>query len=219
MKLAADEELATPRRFKRRREPQGRLRWITPEEAERLLAAAEPRVRTLIAFLLGSGCRPIEAFDLEVDDLHLATGEAWIWRSKTEAQRMVELPRRSVIALEELERDVGAVFLTPKGQPYQTRTGSGGQAQTAFNAARDAAGLGRDVTPYTLRHTWATWFYAATRDFGKLLDLGGWAKADTANIYRKVAPADLADRLLAHRWDFDRRPLPSGQRSRLRAVR
>ena len=53
-----------------------------------------------------------------------------------------------------------------------------------------------------MRHTWATWFYAQTRDFGALLDQGGWAKADMANRYRKIAPDDLTDRLLAMGWNF-----------------
>lgn len=74
--------------------------------------------------------------------------------------------------------------------------------QTSFNAARDAAGLGREVTPHVLRHTWATWFYAQTKDFGGLMDLGGWAKADMANRYRKIAPDDLAARLRRIGWEF-----------------
>lgn len=76
--------------------------------------------------------------------------------------------------------------------------------QTAFNKARDAAGLGDNVTPHVLRHTWATWFYAQTRDFGTLMDQGGWSKADMANRYRKLAPDDLSERLLKHGWDFRR---------------
>jgi len=66
----------------------------------------------------------------------------------------------------------------------------------------DLAGLGADVTPHVLRHTWATWFYSQTRDFGGLLDLGGWRKADMAQRYRKIAPADLPARLMAHGWDY-----------------
>ncbi|WP_158263655.1 tyrosine-type recombinase/integrase [Aliiruegeria haliotis] len=74
----------------------------------------------------------------------------------------------------------------------------------AFNKIRRAAGLVNDVVPYTLRHTWATWFYAQTKDWGDLLDQGGWNRSDTANRYRKIAPADLGNRLLAHGWDYRR---------------
>lgn len=77
--------------------------------------------------------------------------------------------------------------------------------------------MGDDVTPHVLRHTWATWFYAQTRDFGTLTDQGGWSKADMANRYRKLAPDDLSERLLKHGWDF-RAYLPKDRRTRLRVV-
>ena len=96
----------------------------------------------------------------------------------------------------------GRMFRTSYGKPIKLRKNGGGQMQTSFNKARDAAGLGKDVTPHTLRHTWATWYYAQTRDFGGLMDLGGWAKSEMANRYRKIAPDDLADRLLKFGWDF-----------------
>lgn len=122
--------------------------------------------------------------------------------NKTEGTaRWVRVPERAVGLIGKLP-EVGRGFLTPYGQPIVVERGRGGQMQASFNAARDAAGLGPDVVPYTLRHTWATWFYAQTRDFGTLMDLGGWTKADTANHYRKLAPADLGSRLLAHGWDF-----------------
>lgn len=195
-----------------------RVRWLTPEEAERLLDTASrltlprhpnPERFTLqkIAFLLGTGCRPGECFAAEVKDWNPATRQWWIageveGAAKTGAvARWVRLPDRAVDLIGELP-EVGRAFLTPYGRPIAVGKGRGGQMQTAFNAARDTAGLGEDVTPYTLRHTWATWFYAQTRDFGALMDLGGWDKADTANRYRKLAPDDLAERLLAMGWDF-----------------
>ena len=205
-------------RFKRRREPKGRIRWLTPEEAERLLDAAAaltlPRHRapehyTLakIAFLLGSGCRTGECFAAEVRHWSPATRQWWVpadqdGAGKTEGSaRFVFLPWRAVQLMGPLP-EAGRAFRTPYGKEIAMRHKGGGQMQAAFNRARDAAGLGRDVTPHVLRHTWATWHYAQTKDFGGLMDLGGWTKADTANRYRKIAPADLGARLLAHGWDF-----------------
>jgi integrase len=195
-----------------------RIRWLTPEEAERLLAAASqltlprhpaPEVQTLrkIAFMLGSGTRPGECFAAEVKDWNATTRQWWIagdmpGAAKTASSaRWVRLPERASSLVQPMP-EVGRAFLTPYGKPIVLRKHQGGQMQTSFNAARDAAGLGKDVTPYTLRHTWATWYYAQTQDFAGLMDLGGWEKADTAMRYRKIAPDDLADRLLAHGWDF-----------------
>lgn len=75
--------------------------------------------------------------------------------------------------------------------------------QTQFSRARDAAGLGPDVTPHVLRRTWATWFYAQTKDLGGLMDLGGRTRAGTCNRYRNIAPAVLASRLRIHGRHFD----------------
>jgi integrase len=187
--------------FPRRREPPGRVRWLTPDEAERLVDACDARIRPVVLFLLGTGCRTSEAFRLEAPDLHLLTREAWIADPKNGIARMVRFPDRTAEALRALPSE-GPVFRTPRGTPYRVTPGRGGQMQAAFNAARDAAGLGPEVTPHVLRHTWATWFYAQTRDFGGLMDCGGWQKADMANRYRKLAPADLGARLQARGWDF-----------------
>jgi integrase len=201
--MAADDELAPAKRFRKRKEPKGRMRWLTPAEAAALITHAPAHIRPLILFLLGTGCRPVEAFALDRADLHLDDCEAWIAKSKTDRPRMVRFPLivRRALAVADLP-DLGPVFRTPKGAPYKIARNRGGQMQTAFNAARTAAGLGPDVTPYVLRHTWATWFHGQTKDFGALMDLGGWQRADTANIYRKMAPASLARDLLAHGWDF-----------------
>lgn len=144
-----------------------------------------------------------EALALMRKDLYLASGEAFIEKTKNGDPRMVRLPGRVARALRTAGLpDTGAVFLTPKGKPYHITPNRGGQIQGAFNKARNAAGLGPDVTPHTLRHTWATWFYAQTKDFGGLMDLGGWRKADMANRYRKVAPRDLGADLFEQGWNF-----------------
>ncbi|MEI4485634.1 site-specific integrase [Frigidibacter sp. MR17.14] len=204
--MAADDGLCQPRRFRRRAEKNVRLRWLTPEEAERLLAAASPRAKVVIAFLLGTGCRVNEALRLQRADLHLDTCEAWVSETKNDEPRMVSFPTRSRRYLVTAQLpEAGAVFRTPKGVPYRLRNEDGqalgGQLKAEFDKASDAAKLPR-VTPHELRHTWATWFYAQTKDFGGLMDFGGWKKADMANRYRKIAPSDLAARLAKHGWQF-----------------
>lgn len=177
-----------------------RTRWLTPEEAERLIECAGPAL-SKIAFLLGTGCRTGEMFALDAGQLNHATRQAWIDDPKNGEGRWVSITPRAWDLMGDLP-EAGALFRTPKGLPYKRRDKGGGQMAGAFNKARELAGLDDDVTPHVLRHTWATWFYAATRDFGGLMDLGGWKKADMANRYRKLAPADLAARLHAHGWTF-----------------
>lgn len=197
--------------------------WLTPEEAERLLDHAGP-VRSKIAFLLGTGCRTGEMFAAQAKHLNIPTRQCWIsgeerGAGKTDAaSRWVRIPLKAWSLLENLPSQ-GHLFLTPKGQPYALRKNGGGQMQTAFNIARDAAGLGPEITPHVLRHTWATWYYSQTMDFGGLMDLGGWKKAETANRYRKIAPDDLAERLGQYGWDFRHKSGTAEDGSRLRVVK
>ena len=182
-----------------------RTRWLTPEEAETLIEAAHPRARRLILTLLGTGCRTSEIVKLQVENINVPTAQAWIADPKNNRPRWASIERsRSLPALLDGLPQQGAAFLTPKGKPYRIRSNnSGGQFAVMFNEARVAAGLGDDVTPHVLRHTWATWYYAATRhNLAALMASGGWAKTDMAMRYTKLAPSDLANRLQKHDWNF-----------------
>lgn len=201
--MAAANDLVPPRRFRRRPDDQPRMRWLTPEEAEALIKAADPHLLRPIGLMLGGGCRTAEALTIEASLFYPKTGEAYLPDTKNGHPRMIQIPARARELVLRLPLPTeGAICRTPKGAAYVVTGEAGGQLKGAFDKAVTAAGLEGKVTPHTLRHTWATWYYAQTADFGRLLDLGGWRKADMANRYRKVAPADLGDRLLAHGWDF-----------------
>ena len=186
-------------------EDNARIRWLTPEEAELLIEAADPIARRLILTLLGTGCRTSELVKLKVSDINLPTAQAWIAEPKNDSARWAPIERaRALPALLGGLPPQGAAFLTPKGQPYRIRANnSGGQFAGRFNKAREAAGFGEDVTPHVLRHTWATWYYAATgHNLPALMAAGGWKSASMAMRYTKLAPADLPQRLAAHGWRF-----------------
>lgn len=182
-----------------------RTRWLTPAEAMALLDACDPRTRQVVAFLLGSGCRTGNAFAVERHDLHMQSCEVWFPESKNGDPYMGRFCE--AVRLELLTYglpDQGRVFLTPKGKPYMIREDGGGQIADAFNKARDKAGLGPDVVPHVLRHTWATWFYAETKDFGGLMDRGGWRDPRMANRYRKMAPDWLPAEIEKIGWSVHR---------------
>lgn len=205
--LASDGGLAPYRRFKRRKVKKTGLRWLTAEEAELLLSNCDDHLKPIATFLLGTGARTSEALSIEAPFFYPKTGEVYLPDVKNEHPRMLQMPRRALdTLLATRPPEVGRIFLTVKGTPYKIYEGHGGQLRRRFTEAVKKSGLDvkgpHKVTPHTLRHTWATWFYSMTKDFGGLIDLGGWEKSDMANHYRKMAPADLPDRLLAHGWDF-----------------
>ncbi len=86
----------------------------------------------------------------------------------------------------------GAVFRTDDGSPYaDTGRQFGGQIKTGFRTARVRAQL-RDLSPHDLRHTWATWFYALTKDPLLLKAEGGWATLAMVERYAHLMPSALA---------------------------
>ncbi|MEI4234696.1 tyrosine-type recombinase/integrase [Roseovarius sp. D22-M7] len=190
-----------------------RVRWLSPEEAETMLQVAsepeaiglrDPKRETLrkIAFMLGTGAGPGETLGLDGKGWNPSTREWWLPGTKTAFRpRFVFLPQRTIDLIGEISRQ-GPAFPAPNGQPYKIHPNRGAQMAVAFRKVREGARLGPEVVPYTLRHTWATWFYAQNKDWAALLDYGGWGRSDTANRYRKIAPKDLANRLLAYGWDF-----------------
>ena len=123
------------------------------------------RLRALLHFLLCTGARLSEALDLDWQDVDLAERRAVFRETKNGFDRLAHLPSACVVTLANLPGREGAVFRRPDRQPYADRHRlEGGQIRAGFRGACRRAGLGQDVTPHVLRHSWATWLYALCRD-------------------------------------------------------
>ena len=199
----------------RPKQPKGRERWLTPKEAEELIDACAPHLAPLVTFILYTGARLSEALHLDWDALNLPRRRVAFLDTKNGTHRGVPLHSRAFEALANLPHRDGAVFRcpAPKGQkigpPYARRVGGGGQISTAWLGAcrrsgfaelvkviEDKEGRKRNVykatiTPHDLRHTWATWFYAETRDLRALMELGGWKSMAMVLRYAHVNPDHL----------------------------
>lgn len=197
--------------------PSRREYVLSPEEAELLIVSAQHperagvrdpdlRLLKLITFELSSGAASGEAHQVRAEDFNWPTRQVWVCGTKTEyRQRWVDLPERANDLMGALPTE-GLVFLTPTGRPIKTDGEHGTHLIRAFHKLCAAAGLPADVGLcfYTLRHTNMTWFSAQVGDHDLLIDRGGWVDGRMARHYRKRPERDLADRLLAHGWDFRR---------------
>lgn len=185
-------------------QPKGRVRWITHDEAERLIEAAG-HLRPLVVFLLSTGARIGEALSLDWRNVDLERGHVQLLDTKNGTDRGVPLHPRAVAELEALPHRKGAVFrrhyggvrwngtVRPVGDPYADREGEGGgQVKTAWGSMLKRAGL-ENFTPHDCRHTWATWHYMANRDLGALMELGGWKSPDMVMRYAHVNTDHLRD--------------------------
>lgn len=195
-------DFVAPRISKKRwRLPKGRARWLTPDEAERLIAACSPHMRPLVVFLLYTGARLGEALKLDWSDVDLGCRRTVFRDTKNGETRGVPLHERIVVELGNLPHREGRVFRRPDGARYADRGGmGGGEIKTGFKAACRRAGI-QDFTPHDCRHTWATWFYAKHRDIRALMELAGWKSERMVMRYTHVNPDHLAAAINALPWE------------------
>ena len=188
------------RRVERPKQPPGRVRWLDPDQAERLIEACAPHLRPLVIFLFGTGARLSEGLYLEWKNVDLAARRVRFMETKNGEPRGVPLNERVFVELANLDHRDGAVFRRPDGAPYARRRDSGGPVKTAFQGACRRAGI-EDFTPHDCRHTWASWFYGATRDLGALMELGGWKSETMVLRYVHLNPDHLAAAINSLPWE------------------
>ncbi|MCL2430174.1 MAG: site-specific integrase [Alphaproteobacteria bacterium] len=174
-----------------------RVRWLTPEEAERLIEACSDHMGPLVIFLLYTGARVGEALWLDWHDLDLKRGHVSFPKTKNGEARGVALHARLTAVLANLPHREGAVFRRPDGLPYERpeaddeeHISAGSRISTAFAGACRRAGI-TNFHPHDCRHTWATWHYAANRDLGALQTLGGWKSVRMVMRYAHVNVDEL----------------------------
>ncbi|WP_427501639.1 tyrosine-type recombinase/integrase [Methylomonas sp. MED-D] len=173
------------RRFKERT---GRLRWLTHEEAERLLAELPPHQRAMAIFTLATGLRESNVTHLEWSQIDMQRKIAWIHADQAKAGKTIRVPLNAD-AIDVLREQIGKhqtrVF-TYRGNPIE-------KAGTKFwREALKRAGID-GFTWHGLRHTWASWHVQNGTPLNVLQELGGWASYDMVQRYAHLAPDHLAD--------------------------
>ncbi|WP_298193756.1 site-specific integrase [Metallibacterium sp.] len=169
------------------KEPKRRVRWLTHEQAGRLLDELPLHQRDVVLFALATGLRQSNVLRLEWAQVDMTRGIAWIHPDQAKARRAIHVPLNSV-ALAVLHRQSGAhlerVF-TYKGQPIK-------QANThSWRQALARAGI-EDFRWHDLRHTWASWHAQSGTPLYVLQDLGAWRSESMVRRYAHLAPGDYA---------------------------
>lgn len=194
-------------------DPSGRLRppkaprrlpkALTIDQVERLLgapSAEEPmgiRDRALLELLYATGARVSEAVGLDVDDL--AHGDVLRLRGKGSKERIVPIgsfARDAVDAyltrvrpgLAAKGRASARLFLGARGAPLSRQS-----AWLVIRAAAEHAHITAEVSPHTLRHSFATHLLQGGADVRVVQELLGHASVATTQIYTHVSVDTLRD--------------------------
>ena len=191
--------------IQRPKQPKGVIRWLKPEEANKLIGACAPHLRPLVVFLLYTGARAGEAVFLDWSNVNLAKRQATFPKTKNGDARSVPLHSRVVQSLAILPHREGAVFRTPAGEHYAARkdddTSAGSRIHNAFSGACRRAGIA-DFRVHDCRHTWATWHYQANHDLTALQKLGGWKTASMVFQYAHTNVEEHANSVEKLPWEI-----------------
>lgn len=163
-----------------------RDRWLTREEAERLIRVCPPHLAALVRFALATGCRAGEITGLEWNRVDLNRKTAWLNHTKNGTPRGVPLNEDAVEVLrEQIGKDLRLCF-TYRGKQIKWEL-----TNSAWHTALAAAGI-KDFRFHDLRHTWASWHRQAGTSCDELKDLGGWKSRVMVDRYAKYATEHLS---------------------------
>ncbi|GAA3835807.1 site-specific tyrosine recombinase XerD [Nocardioides panacisoli] len=167
------------------------------------------RDRALLELLYGTGARISEAVGLDVDDVDLDgsgdpvdpvdTVDVIRLRGKGSKERIVPVGSYAREALSAyLVRSRPELVAAGKGTPALFLNARGGRlsrqsAWTVLQKAADRAGVTRDVSPHTLRHSFATHLLDGGADVRVVQELLGHASVTTTQVYTLVTVDNLRE--------------------------
>lgn len=172
------------------REPRKRVRFLSPEEARRLLAVLPTHLRDMAQFALATGLRQRNVSFLRWAQVDMARRVAWIHPDEAKAGRAIGVPLNED-ALEVLRRRMvrqrDYVFTFGKRRPRPVK-----QCSTkAWKRALERAGIEQTFRWHDLRHTWASWHLQNGTPLRELMELGGWASYEMVLRYAHLAADHL----------------------------
>lgn len=161
------------------------------------------RDKAILEFLYSTGARISEAVGLDVDDLHLerpAEGPAVVRLfGKGSKERIVPLGSYAIDALNSYlvrgrpelvskGKGTAALFLNQRGGRLSRQS-----AWTVLTKAAERAGIEQDVSPHTLRHSFATHLLEGGADVRVVQELLGHASVTTTQVYTLVTADTLRE--------------------------
>lgn len=169
------------------KEPTRRIRFISREQAQKLLDALPAHLADMAAFSLASGLRRANVTGLQWAQVDVVRRLAWIHPDQAKARKAIAVPLNDealAILAKQLGKHPTHVF-SFRGKPIT-------QVSTkAWYAALKRAGI-EDFRWHDLRHTWASWHVQSGTPLAVLQELGGWESAQMVRRYAHFSAEHLA---------------------------
>jgi integrase/recombinase XerD len=170
--------------------------FLTSREVEKLLAAAagqgvnDVRDRAMLELLYATGLRVSELVSLRVRDINMEAGFL-LTMGKGEKERLVPIGESARAALADYCAIVRPVLDRSGASPFLflSRLGREMTRQAFWNIIKKralVAGIARNISPHTLRHSFATHLLENGADLRSVQIMLGHADLSTTQIYTHV---------------------------------
>ena len=165
-----------------------RLRYLTKEEADRLIKACyeTPKCHHLAPIVitaLQTGMRRGEILRLKWDNIDFKNGYIYVEDSKNKISRLIPMSQTLRQTLSNLPRHLSSpyVFWHDNGKPYD-------DIKHSFNKVLKRAGI-KDFCFHDLRHTFASWLVMQGIDLTTVKELLGHKSISMTLRYSHLAPS------------------------------
>lgn len=171
-------------------EPKKNIRWITQEDARRLLPNISGEwMREVCEFALLTGARANEILSLTWDKVDLARANAWVTNDLAKSGYARSMPLNSEAVRLLIQRRA-------KGTEFCFTRETGKRVWQVDKRMLDRAALQIGIPPlkfHDLRHTWASWHVQSGTPLMVLKELGGWETIEMVQKYAHLSSGHLAE--------------------------
>lgn len=180
---------------------------LTVEEIDKILDAidmskeAGHRNRAMIETLYGCGLRVTELLELKISGLYLDIGFIKVI-GKGDKERIVPINQSAAKAIKIYTESVRKRQIIQEGMEdflFLNRRGKPLSRVMVFMLVKELAkeaGLSKNVSPHTFRHSFATHLYEGGADLRAIQDMLGHESITTTEIYSKVNQQYLRDTMI-----------------------
>lgn len=171
---------------------------LSPQQIDRLFQSprkSDPcwrRDRAMLELLYATGCRASELADLKLRDVHLEESFA-LCRGKGDKERLVPMGRRAAEAFRAyLDEERGQFARRASSPPewallsYRGRRLRRERIWELLKRYARRVGAPEDISPHTMRHSFATHLLAGGADLRQVQEMLGHSSIATTQIYTHV---------------------------------
>jgi len=166
---------------------------LSKQEIKKMLTATtNPKHKTMISLLYGCGLRISELVNLKMADIDLSRNVIHLRCAKGKKDRYVNVP----VLLKPILQSQ-SYLKSPEHYLFTGRINNSKicvmSAQKAVKQALNKAGIKKQASPHSLRHSFATHLLESGTDIRYIQSLLGHARLETTQIYTKVAQNKIRD--------------------------